>query len=509
MEVSHMEKYIIALDQGTTSSRCILFNKEGEICSVAQREFNQIYPQPGWVEHDPMEIWASQLGVTVEAMGAIGVHADNIAAIGITNQRETTILWDKNTGQPIYNAIVWQCRRTADMIEQMKVDGWSSKVQEKTGLLPDAYFSGSKIAWILNNVAGVRERANKGEILFGTVDTWLIWNLTCGSVHVTDVTNASRTMLYDIHNLCWDDEILEYFQIPKCMLPQVKQSSEIYGYTEMTILGGRIPIAGAAGDQQAALFGQCCFEPGDVKNTYGTGCFTLMNTGTNAIASEHGLITTIAVGIDQKVEYALEGSVFVAGASIQWLRDELRMLRTAAQSEEYCNAVEDTAGVYVVPAFTGLGAPYWNQYARGTFVGLTRGTKKEHFIRAVVESQAYQVYDLIEAMKQDAQMEQGTLKVDGGASVNNFLVQFQADILQQEILRPKCTETTALGAAYLAGLAVGYWKDKEEIKRNWKSDKKFQAFMEENHRKSLLKGWRRAVKCVLYWAREEDDEDEI
>ena len=503
-----MEKYIIALDQGTTSSRCILFNKEGEICSVAQREFNQIYPQPGWVEHDPMEIWASQLGVTVEAMGAIGVHADNIAAIGITNQRETTILWDKNTGQPIYNAIVWQCRRTADMIEQMKLDGWSSKVQEKTGLLPDAYFSGSKIAWILNNVEGVRERAIKGEILFGTVDTWLIWNLTCGSVHVTDVTNASRTMLYDIHNLCWDDEILEYFQIPKCMLPQVKQSSEIYGYTEMTILGGRIPIAGAAGDQQAALFGQCCFEPGDVKNTYGTGCFTLMNTGTNAIASEHGLITTIAVGINQKVEYALEGSVFVAGASIQWLRDELRMLRTAAQSEEYCNAVEDTAGVYVVPAFTGLGAPYWNQYARGTFVGLTRGTKKEHFIRAVVESQAYQVYDLIEAMKQDAKMEQGTLKVDGGASVNNFLVQFQADILQQEILRPKCTETTALGAAYLAGLAVGYWKDKEEIKRNWKSDRKFQAFMEEKHRKSLLKGWRRAVKCVLYWAREEDDDDE-
>ena len=503
-EECYMGKYVIALDQGTTSSRCILFNHEGEICSVAQREFTQHYPQPGWVEHDPLEIWSTQLGVLVEAAGGIGVDLSDVAAIGITNQRETTIVWDKETGRPIYNAIVWQCRRTADRIEKLKKDGLEDLVRDRTGLIPDAYFSGSKIAWILDHVEGARERAKRGEILFGTVDTWLIWNLTKGQVHVTDYTNASRTMLYDIRKLCWDKELLAYFDIPECMLPEVKPSSCIYGYTSKEVLGHSVPIAGIAGDQQAALFGQCCFQPGDVKNTYGTGCFMLMNTGNHAVQSENGLLTTIAVGYDGRVEYALEGSVFVAGASIQWLRDEMRMLKSAPQSEEYCTAVNDTAGVYMVPAFAGMGAPYWNQYVRGTIVGLTRGTSKEHFIRATVESLAYQVYDVLEAMQKDSGITLHTLKVDGGASANNFLMQFQSDILNTEVIRPQCIETTALGVAYLAGLAVGYWKDREEISQNWRVDKRFYPEMEEDGRKKRIRGWKRAVKCALAWAEDEE-----
>ena len=491
-EECYMGKYVIALDQGTTSSRCILFNQEGEICSVAQREFTQHYPQPGWVEHDPLEIWSTQLGVLVEAAGGIGVDLSDVAAIGITNQRETTIVWDKETGRPIYNAIVWQCRRTADRIEKLKKDGLEDLVRDRTGLIPDAYFSGSKIAWILDHVEGARERAKRGELLFGTVDTWLIWNLTKGQVHVTDYTNASRTMLYDIRKLCWDKELLAYFDIPECMLPEVKPSSCIYGYTSKEVLGHSVPIAGIAGDQQAALFGQCCFQPGDVKNTYGTGCFMLMNTGNHAVQSENGLLTTIAVGYDGRVEYALEGSVFVAGASIQWLRDEMRMLKSAPQSEEYCTAVNDTAGVYMVPAFAGMGAPYWNQYVRGTIVGLTRGTSKEHFIRATVESLAYQVYDVLEAMQKDSGITLHTLKVDGGASANNFLMQFQSDILNTEVIRPQCIETTALGVAYLAGLAVGYWKDREEISQNWRVDKRFYPEMEDDGRKKRIRGWKRA-----------------
>lgn len=498
-----MEKYIIALDQGTTSSRCILFDQEGDIRSVVQREFTQIYPQPGWVEHDPMEIWSSQLGVLMEAVRSIA-SMDDIAAIGITNQRETTIIWDKKTGRPIYNAIVWQCRRTAEMIEKLKEDGMEELVRERTGLIPDAYFSGSKIAWILNHVEGARERAKRGELLFGTVDTWLIWNLTKGQIHVTDYTNASRTMLFDIRKLCWDQEILDYFDIPACMLPEVKSSSCIYGYTSMEVVGSSVPIAGAAGDQQAALFGQCCFEPGDVKNTYGTGCFMLMNTGEKAMTSKNGLLTTIAAGCGKKVEYALEGSVFVAGASIQWLRDELRMIKSAAQSESYCKAVGDTAGVYVVPAFAGLGAPYWNQYVRGTIVGLTRGASKEHFIRATVESLAYQVSDVLEAMEKDSGIAMHMLKVDGGASANDFLMQFQSDILGIGVIRPQCIETTALGAAYLAGLAVGYWKDREEISKNWKIDRRFHSAIDEDKRKVLIKGWKRAVKCALSWAEDEE-----
>ena len=503
-EECYMGKYVIALDQGTTSSRCILFNQEGEICSVAQREFTQHYPQPGWVEHDPLEIWSTQLGVLVEAAGGIGVDLSDVAAIGITNQRETTIVWDKETGRPIYNAIVWQCRRTADRIEKLKKDGLEDLVRDRTGLIPDAYFSGSKIAWILDHVEGARERAKRGELLFGTVDTWLIWNLTKGQVHVTDYTNASRTMLYDIRKLCWDKELLVYFDIPECMLPEVKPSSCIYGYTSKEVLGHSVPIAGIAGDQQAALFGQCCFQPGDVKNTYGTGCFMLMNTGNHAVQSENGLLTTIAVGYDGRVEYALEGSVFVAGASIQWLRDEMRMLKSAPQSEEYCTAVNDTAGVYMVPAFAGMGAPYWNQYVRGTIVGLTRGTSKEHFIRATVESLAYQVYDVLEAMQKDSGITLHTLKVDGGASANNFLMQFQSDILNTEVIRPQCIETTALGVAYLAGLAVGYWKDREEISQNWRVDKRFYPEMEEDGRKKRICGWKRAVKCALAWAEDEE-----
>ncbi len=500
-----MRRYVMALDQGTTSSRCILFDKTGEIVSMAQKEFTQIYPQPGWVEHNPKEIWSSQLAVAAECMAMIGVSAEEVAAIGITNQRETTILWDKKTGIPVYNAIVWQCRRTSEMIDALKEDGFDQKIREKTGLIPDAYFSATKIAWILRNVPGARERAEAGELLFGTVDTWLMWNLTKGGVHATDYTNASRTMLYDIHRLCWDEEILARFDIPKSILPQVHPSGYEFGYTASSVLGGRIPITGAAGDQQAALFGQCCFEQGEVKNTYGTGCFMLMNTGEEAIISKAGLLTTIAAGISDKPGYALEGSVFVAGAGIQWLRDSMRMLQSAPQSQAECMAVEDTAGMYIVPAFAGLGAPYWNQYARGTVVGLTRGCTREHFIRATLEAIAYQTADVLRAMERDSGLCLKSLKVDGGASANDFLMQFQSDIVNTQVLRPRCIETTALGAAYLAGLAAGYWKDRTEIKENWQIDQKFEPAMEDGKRIQLLKGWQKAVKCALAWAEEGDE----
>ncbi|BFL48461.1 glycerol kinase GlpK [Lactonifactor longoviformis] len=497
-----MKKYIMALDQGTTSSRCILFNREGKICSMAQKEFTQYFPKPGWVEHDPMEIWSSQISVATEAMSRIGVASREIGAIGITNQRETTIVWDKATGEPVYPAIVWQCRRTADIIEELKADGFDRLILEKTGLIPDAYFSGSKVKWILDHVEGTRERAQKGELLFGTVDTWLIWKLTQGAVHVTDYTNASRTMLFDIHNLAWDKEILERLDIPECMLPQVKPSSCIYGYTDESVLQGGIPIAGAAGDQQAALFGQCCLEKGDVKNTYGTGCFLLMNTGEQAVRSRNGLLTTIAASFSDKVQYALEGSVFVAGAAIQWLRDDLEMLRNAGESEKYCLSVENSNDIYVVPAFTGLGAPYWDQYARGVVVGITRGTGKAHLIRATVESLAYQVHDVIKAMEQDAGVPLNSLKVDGGACANNFLMQFQSDILNARVERPQCIETTALGAAYLAGIAVGFWKDREEIRKYWALEHAFAPDMDEEKRSGLLKGWKKAVRCSFDWARD-------
>lgn len=493
------EKYIMALDQGTTSSRCIIYDGRGQIRSVEQKEFEQIYPKPGWIEHNPMEIWSSQISVAIEAMMIAGLTYKDIAAIGITNQRETTIVWEKSTGKPVYNAIVWQCRRTSERIDRLKAEGMSERIREKTGLMPDAYFSASKIEWILDNVEGARERAKNGELLFGTVDTWLIWNLTKGAVHVTDYTNASRTMLFDIHGLCWDEELLDYFNIPRSMLPDVLPSSHVYGMTDETVFGGRIPIAGAAGDQQAALFGQCCFEPGEAKNTYGTGCFLLMNTGAEAIGSKNGLITTIAACTGE-VEYALEGSVFVAGAAVQWLRDGMRLIRSAAQSEEYATAAESSEGVYIVPAFTGLGAPYWDQYARGTVVGITRGCGKEHFIRAALESIDYQVADVLRAMEEDSHIKLKELKVDGGACVNDFLMGFQADILGRTVHRPKITETTSLGAAYLAGLATGYWKDKEQIKANWQLGKAFEPKMEPEKREELLKGWHRAVKCALVWA---------
>ncbi|MBR2401886.1 MAG: glycerol kinase GlpK [Lachnospiraceae bacterium] len=498
-----MKKYIMALDQGTTSSRCILFNHEGQICSVAQKEFTQIYPKPGWVEHNPLEIWSSQLSVAVEAMGKIGANVEEIAAIGITNQRETTICWDKITGKPIYNAIVWQCRRTADYVEKLVADGYSDMIRAKTGLIPDAYFSATKIAWILDHVEGAREKAQKGELLFGTVDTWLIWNLTKGSAFVTDYTNASRTMLFDIHKLEWDDEILALLDIPRKMLPEVKPSSCIFGYTGESIIGGEIPISGVAGDQQAALFGQCCFDAGEVKNTYGTGCFLLMNIGNEAKHSENGLLTTIAASPKDSVQYALEGSVFVAGAAIQWLRDELHMINNAPQSEECANAVKDTDGVYVVPAFTGLGAPYWNPYARGMVVGLTRGTGKEHLVRATLESLAYQTMDVLKAMEKDAGITIRSLRVDGGASANNFLMQFQSDVLGKEVLRPECIETTALGAAYLAGLSVGYYSDLQEIRENWALSNTFNPKITEEERAKKVKGWQRAVKCALCYSEEE------
>lgn len=500
-----MKKYVMALDQGTTSSRCILFDRQGNMCSVAQKEFTQIYPQPGWVEHDPLEIWSSQLSVAVEAIGKIGAAVDEIATIGITNQRETTIVWNRHTGKPIYNAIVWQCRRTAAQIDKLKAEGYDQIIKEKTGLIPDAYFSGTKLSWILTHVEGARQQAEAGDLLFGTVDTWLIWNLTKGKVFVTDYTNASRTMLFDIHKLQWDEQILKKLSIPRFMLPQVRPSSCIYGVSDETIIGGEIPIAGAAGDQQAALFGQCCFEQGEAKNTYGTGCFLLMNTGHNAITSQNGLLTTIAASTGDQVDYALEGSVFVAGAAIQWLRDELRMLKSASQSEEYAMAVDDTDGVYVVPAFTGLGAPYWNPYARGMVVGLSRGSKKEHFIRATLESLAYQTAEVIEAMEKDSGITLKKLFVDGGASANDFLLQFQADILNNQVLRPVCIETTALGAAYLAGIAVGFWKDKADVRQNWAVSKTFQPNMPMQQRTDKIKGWKRAVRCAIAYAKEETD----
>ncbi|MBR4529835.1 MAG: glycerol kinase GlpK [Lachnospiraceae bacterium] len=494
-----MAKYIMALDQGTTSSRCILFDRQAKIVSLAQKEFQQYYPQPGWVEHNPREIWSSQLSVATEAMAQIGAVAEDIAAIGITNQRETTIIWDRKTGEPLYNAIVWQCRRTADTIEELCARGLADKIREKTGLVPDAYFSATKIAWILDHVEGARARAEAGELAFGTVDSWLIWNLTKGRVHATDYTNASRTMLFNIHERCWDSELLDIFGIPAAMLPEVFPSGHVYGMSDPFLLNGELPIAGCAGDQQAALFGQCCFREGEVKDTFGTGCFLLMHTGDRAIRSEHGLITTIAAGLDEKPGYALEGSVFVAGAGIQWLRDEMRMIKTAAQSEEYATAVADTAGVYVVPAFTGIGAPYWNPHARGMAVGITRGCKKEHYIRAVLESIAYQSHDVIRAMEQDAGVPLRELRVDGGASANNFLMQFQADITDTVVWRPKCIETTALGAAYLAGLSVGFWQNEEELVHMEQLGRRFTPGMDRTVREERLAGWQRAVRAALAW----------
>lgn len=494
-----MAKYVMALDQGTTSSRCIIFDHQGQVVVKAQKEFQQIFPRSGWVEHDPLEIWSSQISVILEAQALSNIKADDLAAIGITNQRETTIVWNKDTGQPIYNAIVWQCRRTAAMIEQLKADGLEEKVIETTGLIPDAYFSASKIAWILENVAGARALANEGKLLFGTVDTWLIYNLTGGKVHVTDYTNASRTMLYDIKNLCWDKELLEYFKIPDKMLPEVKPSSCIYGYSQEEILGGSIPVCGAAGDQQAALFGQCCFEPGEAKNTYGTGCFLLMNTGDKIYRSKNGLITTIGASENDKVNYVLEGSVFVGGAVIQWLRDGLKMLDKAPESLEYAIKVKDTNGVYIVPAFTGLGAPYWDSYAEGTIVGLTRGTSKEHFVRAALESIAYQSNDVLSAMLEDTKISLKCLKVDGGASTNDFLMQFQSDISNCLVDRSLVVETTALGAAYLAGLAVGFWKNRDEIKDNWLLGQEFKPSIDNVQRNELLQGWHRAIEFTLMW----------
>lgn len=496
-----MAKYVMALDAGTTSNRCILFNEKGEMCSVAQREFTQYFPQPGWVEHDADEIWASQLGVAVEAMSVIGATAEDIAAIGITNQRETSIVWDKNTGEPVYHAIVWQCRRTSEYCDSLKEKGLTEKFREKTGLVIDAYFSGTKVKWILDNVPGAREKAERGDLLFGTVETWLIWKLTKGAVHVTDYSNASRTMLFNINTLEWDDEILAELNIPKCMLPEVKPSSCVYGEADPSYLGGPIPIAGAAGDQQAALFGQTCFTAGEAKNTYGTGAFLLMNTGTKPVFSDNGLITTIAWGLDGEVNYALEGSIFVAGAAIQWLRDEMRLVDSSPDSEYMASKVKDTNGCYVVPAFTGLGAPHWDQYARGTIVGITRGVNKYHVIRATLESLAYQTYDVLKAMEADSGIKLSALKVDGGASANNFLMQFQSDILNTEVRRPRCVETTAMGAAYLAGLAVGYWKDKNDVINNWNIDRKFHPEMKEDEREEKLAGWEKAVKYSFGWAK--------
>lgn len=498
-----MSKYIMALDAGTTSNRCILFNKRGEMCSVAQREFTQYFPQPGWVEHDADEIWASMLGVAVEAMNKIGASAEEITAIGITNQRETAIVWDKNTGEPVCHAIVWQCRRTSEYCDSLKAKGLTEEFRAKTGLVIDAYFSGTKVKWILDNIPGAREKAEKGELLFGTVETWLIWKLTKGAVHVTDYSNASRTMLFNINTLEWDDEILVELDIPKCMLPTAKPSSCIYGYSDASFLGGQIPIAGAAGDQQAALFGQTCFTPGEAKNTYGTGCFLLMNTGEKPVFSNNGLVTTIAWGLDEKVTYALEGSIFVAGAAIQWLRDEMRFIDSSAESEMMAMQVEDTNGCYVVPAFTGLGAPHWDQYARGTIVGLTRGVNKYHIIRATLDSIAYQVNDVLSAMKTDSGIELSALKVDGGASANNFLMQTQADIIGAPVKRPQCVETTAMGAAYLAGLAVGYWDNKEEVINNWTIGRTFNPVIEQEKRETMIKGWNKAVKYAYGWAKED------
>lgn len=498
-----MAKYIMALDSGTTSNRCILFDEKGEVCSVAQKEFTQIFPKPGWVEHDAEEIWSSQLEVAGKALENIHVAAADIAAIGISNQRETTIVWDKVSGEPVFHAIVWQCRRTSGYCDSLKEKGFTDIYRKKTGLVIDAYFSGTKIKWILDNVSGARERAENGELLFGTVETWLIWKLTKGAVHVTDYSNASRTMLFNINTLEWDEEILAELQIPRSMLPSVKPSSQVYGMADAGFFGAPVPIAGAAGDQQAALFGQTCFQKGEAKNTYGTGCFLLMNTGGQPVFSENGLLTTIAWGIDGKIVYALEGSVFVAGAAIQWLRDELQLIESSQASEYLAQKVENTNGCYVVPAFTGLGAPYWDQYARGTIVGLTRGVNKYHIIRATLESLVYQVNDVLDAMAKDGNVKLATLKVDGGASANNFLMQYQADISNAPVKRPRCVETTAMGAAYLAGLAVGYWNSQADIVKNWAIDRTFEPHIDEATRTGKIAGWKKAVKYSYGWAKEE------
>lgn len=497
-------KYVMALDAGTTSNRCILFDRQGNMCSVAQKEFRQIYPQPGWVEHDPKEIWSTQLGVAVEAMGKVGAQASDIAAIGITNQRETTIVWDKETGEPVYNAIVWQCRRTSEYADSLKARDLTDMIREKTGLIIDAYFSATKIRWILENVPGARQKAEAGQLLFGTVETWLIWKLTEGRVHVTDYSNAARTMLFNINTLDWDDDILKELDIPRAMLPTPMPSSAVYGEADPKFFGGPIPIGGAAGDQQAALFGQTCFTEGEAKNTYGTGCFLLMNTGEKPVFTKNGLLTTIAWGIDGKVNYALEGSVFVAGAAVQWLRDELRIIDSSMDSEYMATRVKDTNGCYVVPAFTGLGAPYWDQYARGTIVGLTRGCNKYHLIRATLEGVDYQVADVLSAMEEASGVDLKALKVDGGASKNNFLMQFQADIIGVPVNRPSCVETTAMGASYLAGLAVGYWKDKAEVISNWNIDEVFKPEMGEEDRTQHMKGWHKAVRYASGWAKEDE-----
>ena len=496
-----MGKYIMALDAGTTSNRCILFDAQGHICSMAQKEFRQYYPKPGWVEHDAREIWATQLGVAVEAMQKLGAHAEDIAAIGITNQRETTVVWDRLTGEPICPAIVWQCRRTAEYCDSLKARGLTDWVREKTGLVIDAYFSGSKLRWILENVPGARERAERGELLFGTVDTWLIWNLTGGKVHAIDYSNASRTMLFNINSLQWDAELLRELDIPASMLPTPMPSSGLFGRTDPELFGGPIPIAGAAGDQQAALFGQACFYPGTAKNTYGTGAFLLMNTGNTPVFSKNGLVTTVAWGLDGSVSYALEGSVFVAGAAVQWLRDEMKLVESAADSEYYASKVPNTNGCYVVPAFTGLGAPHWDPYARGVIVGLTRGVNKNHIIRATLESVAYEVNDILAAMQSDSGIRLSTLNVDGGASANNLLMQMQADIADAPVQRPTCVETTALGAAYLAGLAVGYWESREEVLKNRAIDRVFHPQIGEDERREKIEGWKRAVVCGRGWAK--------
>lgn len=502
MQEESMGRYIMALDAGTTSNRCILFDREGNICSVAQKEFTQYFPKPGWVEHDADEIWSTQLGVAVEAMSKIGASAEDIAAIGITNQRETAIVWDKETGVPVYHAIVWQCRRTSEYCDSLKERGLTEKFRQKTGLVIDAYFSATKIRWILENVEGAREKAEQGKLLFGTVETWLIWKLTKGAVHVTDYSNASRTMLFNINTLSWDEEILKELDIPVSMLPEVMESSHIYGMTDAGFLGGEIPIAGAAGDQQAALFGQTCFGKGEVKNTYGTGGFLLMNTGDSPVYSGNGLVTTIAWGLGGKATYALEGSIFVAGAAIQWLRDEMHLIDSAPDTEWIAGRVSDTNGCYVVPAFTGLGAPHWDQYARGCIVGITRGVNKYHIVRATLESLAYQTWDVIKAMEADSGIRLAGLKVDGGASANNFLMQYQSDVIQEKVLRPACIETTAMGAAYLAGLAVGYWDSLEQISANWKVDRIFTPELARQVRDERLRGWEKAVKYSFGWARE-------
>ncbi|WP_034429038.1 glycerol kinase GlpK [Caldisalinibacter kiritimatiensis] len=500
-----MNKYILAFDQGTTSSRAILFDSKARVVGVAQKEFKQIYPKAGWVEHDPLEIWNTQVTVAKEILKKTNTKPEQIAAIGITNQRETTVVWDKNTGKPICNAIVWQCRRTADICSELNRKGFQKYIKENTGLIIDAYFSATKVKWILDNIEGAREKANRGELLFGTIDTWLIWNLTKGKLHITDYSNASRTMMYNIKKLQWDENILEELDIPYAMLPKVRQSSEVYGVTDRDIFDGvEIPIAGIAGDQQAALFGQACFEVGTAKNTYGTGCFLLMNTGENIVKTDNGLLTTIAWGINGKVEYALEGSIFMAGAIVQWLRDELQLIEDVKESEHLATKVEDNNGVYLVPAFVGLGAPYWDMYARGTIMGLTRGANKAHIVRAALEAIAYQTRDVLDTMQQDAKTELKFLKVDGGAVSNNFLMQFQSDILNVPVYRPKVTETTALGAAYLSGLAVGYWNNKKDIVNNWSIDRVFRPNIDEEVKQKLYKGWKRAVNRAMNWETERD-----